>query len=88
MGKRKLSDCDEPIDAEHVPSNPNLHKHRRQASRLQETLDGSTRALSGSLRIGRGFERQKLGRRQKTARQSGDNGQLKRLEEEVTVLKV
>lgn len=88
MSKRKLSEYAEAADTGHSPSDAHLHKHARRAGRLQQTLEGSTKTLSGALKTGRGFERQKLGRRQKTARQNGDQGQLTRLEEEVAALKV
>lgn len=44
--------------------------------------------LHRALKTARGFERQKLGRRQKTARQKKEEGELGRLDAEVKALKV
>lgn len=56
--------------------------------RLHAALVRGAAALAKQLRTARGFERQKLGRRQKTARTQGDDSQLARLEDEMRVVKV
>jgi hypothetical protein len=53
--------------------------------RLRATIDTSVKSLTSSLKLARGFERQKLGRRQKNA--SNEPKTLLRLREEVIVLK-
>lgn len=58
---------------------------RIKVSRLKAKFDQSTKALLSALKLARGFERQKLGRRQKNA--SGHPQTLLRLREEVIVLK-
>jgi hypothetical protein len=44
--------------------------------------------LHRALKVARGFERQKLGRRQKTAKDNQDVAEVARLEAEVVALKV
>lgn len=56
-----------------------------QARQLQATISRSVKTLSSALKLARGFERQKLGRRQKHA--SSEPKTLLRLREEVIVLK-
>ncbi|KAJ9628359.1 hypothetical protein H2204_009334 [Knufia peltigerae] len=56
-----------------------------QISRLKKTLGHGIKSLHASLKLARGFERQKLGRRQKSA--TDKPHQLLRLREEVIVLK-
>ena len=62
----------------------------RQSNRQQHQFEG---ALSHGktilfLKLARGFERQKLGRRQKEARSADSKEQLERIEAEVVALKV
>jgi hypothetical protein len=52
------------------------------------TLDQYEKTLFRALRLARGFERQKLGRRQKVAHQSNDDVETARLGAEVAALKV
>lgn len=59
-----------------------------QQERLQSVLDHSKKVLSRALRIARGIERQKLGRRQKTAKESDVAEESARLNAEVAALKV
>ncbi|KEF51558.1 uncharacterized protein A1O9_12475 [Exophiala aquamarina CBS 119918] len=58
---------------------------RIKVSRLRAKLDQALKSLTPALRLARGFERQKLGRRQKAA--NDDPHTLLRLREEVIVLK-
>jgi hypothetical protein len=59
-----------------------------RATRLRHRFERGTQLLFRALKTARGFERQKLGRRQKTAGQDEDNKALERLGAEVQVLKV
>lgn len=63
---------------------------RIRKSRLEAKFDQGATQISRALKLARGFERQKLGRRQKTAKskKDGPTGEGQRLEEEVAVLKV
>lgn len=54
----------------------------------ESVLEHSKKALSRALRIARGIERQKLGRRQKTAKESNAAAESARLNAEVAALKV
>lgn len=54
----------------------------------ESVLEHSKKALSRALKIARGIERQKLGRRQKTAKESNAAAESARLTAEVTALKV
>ena len=79
MPKRKR---DPDGEEEWVNENPSL---KRQTASLRNTIERSTKALASALKLARGFERQKLGRRQKQA--SSEPQSLLRLREEVIVLK-
>lgn len=59
---------------------------RQQLSRV--TLDQYEKMLFRALKLARGFERQKLGRRQKVAKQAQDHADTARLNAEVAALKV
>ena len=59
-----------------------------QKEYLEKLLQGSTRLLAQALKLARGFERQKLGRRQKTAKAAANADDSKRLVAEVKALKV
>ena len=61
-------------------------RHQRQLS--ISALDQYEKALFRALKLARGFERQKLGRRQKAAKQSNDDVETARLNAEVAALKV
>lgn len=56
--------------------------------RLRHKFEQGSVLLFRALKTARGFERQKLGRRQKTAKENGDIKNLERLAMEVQVLKV
>ncbi|KAK2736665.1 hypothetical protein FQN57_000602 [Myotisia sp. PD_48] len=84
MGKRKRDE---------VPDEPQTsglgdRKLRIQRLQLEQKLQHSATQLHRGLKLARGFERQKLGRRQKAAGQKNDRIQLRRLEDEVEALKV
>lgn len=79
MPKRKRSDIEDRID------NIEDRAVRIKASRLQIKIEHGNQSLKTALGLARGFERQKLGRRQKQA--SNEPHTLLRLREEVIVLK-
>lgn len=67
------------------------HSKRQKTSRpdgLEGALDNGKKTLHRALRVSRGFERQKLGRRQKTAKEQDQSTETARLTNEVTALKV
>ena len=78
MYKRKRSHHDSASDGA-------LDGFQRQ---LEATLSTGTTILFRSLKLARGFERQKLGRRQKKAKSDGSVQQLEKLGAEVVALKV
>ncbi|PYH93066.1 Bud-site selection protein [Aspergillus ellipticus CBS 707.79] len=83
MPKRKLS--------EHQDSNGKANDDGIswiQLTRLTQKFQYGVEALSKGLKVARGFERQKLGRREKTAKSDeAKGGTLGRLAEEIEVLK-
>lgn len=85
MSKRKFS---ESVAAE-APSNAISPKALRlQRLQLDGLIDQGKTSLFRALRVARGIERQKLGRRQKTARTENAKSEIARLSAEVTALKV
>ena len=62
-----------------------LRKNRQLS---KSTLDQYEKTLFRALRLARGFERQKLGRRQQVAKQAKDDAETARLNTEVVALKV
>lgn len=59
-----------------------------QRSQLAHEIEHGTKILHRALKVARGFERQKLGRRQKAAKDKKDGAETARLEAEVAALKV
>ncbi|KAI5307752.1 hypothetical protein KEM55_007511, partial [Ascosphaera atra] len=89
--KRKREDepDETPQQPPHKPSYPDK-KTAKQVKKLYAFIDSSAKSLHRALKTARGFERQKLGRRQKTARRGDAPDRerlLGRLEEEVNALK-
>ena len=85
MPKRKH---DEISSSEGTPNATTARALRLQKLQVNGVLDRSTNSLFRSLKVARGFERQKLGRRQKTAKaDSNATTDTARLEAEVTALK-
>ncbi|MCJ1360520.1 MAG: hypothetical protein MMC33_010528 [Icmadophila ericetorum] len=83
MAKRIREDREE-LDAPSAKRN-GLQVPRRQ---LEIALEHSKKSVFRALKIGRGFERQKLGRRQKQAMEKGaSQDELARLDAEVAALK-
>jgi hypothetical protein len=80
MGKRKRGD--EAVDAQ-IQLDARVSQH--QLASFRGNLETGQKSLVGALKLARGFERQKMGRRQKDA--SKDPKHLLRLREEAIVLK-
>lgn len=78
MPKRKLSDRD---------SAPKERTYNVQTMRLTQKFEQGVILLSRALKTARGFERQKLGRREKTAKAQGSSETLQRIAEEVAFIK-
>ncbi|EEP76436.1 predicted protein [Uncinocarpus reesii 1704] len=82
MPKRKREDVDE-----NPASNPEPRKLTLRATRLEQKIEQGIQQVHRALKTARGFERQKLGRRQKNAQSKNETAQLSRLSEEVQALK-
>lgn len=86
MSKRKLSDLESTISSS--ATTPLSAKQSLQASRLSTKFDHDVQALSKALKVARGFEKQKMGRRGKKAKTEEESKAIARLEEEGRLLKV
>ncbi|CRG90779.1 hypothetical protein PISL3812_07824 [Talaromyces islandicus] len=86
MSKRKHSALEDDLRPSKGPRSTEGPNEFR-ATRLHHRFERGTQLLFRALKTARGFERQKLGRRQKTAGKDGDNKALERLGSEVQVLK-
>lgn len=85
MSKRKFKEFHD----DEVSTNSLSEGGRRAPQEMPESvLERCKKELSGALRIARGVERQKLGRRQKTAKESNAAAESVRLNTEVAALKV
>lgn len=80
--KRRKADSDH---RDEEPSSRALDPHRSQ---LEHEIEHGAKILHRALKVARGFERQKLGRRQKAAKDKKDGAESARLEAEVAALKV
>lgn len=85
MPKRKRDDSG---SSEEDPKRSVNCALRIQRLQLEGVLSNGAKSLFRALKVARGFERQKLGRRQKAAQQSEDDAEATRLEVEVATLKV
>lgn len=83
MSKRKREAVSDPS----LKSTDNRDIHA-QKKYVESVLERSNQLLSQALKLARGFERQKLGRRQKVAKLAKNNEENKRLLAEVAALKV
>ncbi|KAJ5105704.1 Bud-site selection protein BUD22 [Penicillium alfredii] len=81
MPKRKLGDVNGPARSS------DTRKLSMHAVRLSTKFDHGVELISRGLKIARGFERQKLSRREKTAKSQDNSTTLARLAEEVDALK-
>lgn len=85
MPKRKRFEISTAVD----PVDESLDRSvRSQRQQLETFIEYGKKNLFRSLKVARGFERQKLGRRQKTAKEKHDDAEIARLEAEVAALKV
>ncbi|PGG96027.1 hypothetical protein AJ79_09768 [Helicocarpus griseus UAMH5409] len=82
MPKRKWADLEDTSS-----SNPGDRKLNVQIARLEQKIEYGSQLIHRALKTARGFERQKLGRRQKTAKQKNETAQLSRIEQEIQALK-
>ena len=85
MLKRKARDGE---DNDRSPAFPLKLQGTSQQRNLESVLDNGKKTLYRALRVSRGFERQKLGRRQKTAKEQHASTESIRLVSEVAALKV
>ncbi|OKL61215.1 hypothetical protein UA08_03386 [Talaromyces atroroseus] len=83
MPKRKHSE----LENDRTNTGQDDRVNEVKATRLRHKFERGAQLLFRALKTARGFERQKLGRRQKTAKQENDGKTLERLEKEVQVLK-
>lgn len=81
MPKRKLSELN-------GSAHGDARKLSMKAIRLTNKFEQGVQQISKGLKVARGFERQKLSRREKTAKLQGESTTLSRLAEEVEALKV
>lgn len=85
MSKRKrIFSSDEDVELDD-PTNRTL---RAQGERLKQSLIDGQKSLSRALKLARGFERQKLGRRQKTSKERCNDTETARIGAEILALKV
>jgi len=80
MPKRKRGSDD-------TKSDPARVQKQRQIE-LEQKLVHNKKLLKRALKTAKGFERQKLGKRLKLAKDKGDDKEFQRLETELNVLKV
>ena len=85
MSKRKFAEYN---GAERKLSGSSDRALRLQRERLDVILEQVKKTLSKALKVARGFERQKLGRRQKVAKEQKEDAETARLAAEVIALKV
>lgn len=76
-------------DSSPIGSTANKEKRTQvEEEYLKDVLLRSSLTLFRALKLGKAFERQKLGRRQKAAKSSSATGEVDRLEAEVNAVKV
>ena len=83
MPKRKFDQYVERPDIAGSASNISIHQ-----ARLTDGLTPGTAKVLQALKLARGFERQKLGRRRKIAEKEKDDTLMRRLREETEAIKV
>lgn len=81
MSKRKR---DSDAGEEDAPPATDFRRQRQIAA----TFDDSAKQLARAFKAGKGFERQKLGRRKKNAAAAKDENDVERIDAEVAALKV
>jgi hypothetical protein len=82
MPKRKLAELNGPARSS------DTRKMSIHGTRLTQMFENGVQVLIRALKTSRGFERQKLSRREKTAKSQKDMKTLARLAEEIEALKV
>lgn len=91
MPKRKRSDpyasADESADNQ-ISSRHDDPATAKQRKLLSPRLEQAKKALNKALKVSRGFERQKLSRRRKTAEKEGKERDIERIDAEIEALKV
>lgn len=85
MSKRKYADFRQGQNGRPNGSESKLYT---QNGHIDSLLDLGKRTIFQSLKVARGFERQKLGRRQKAAKSAKIEADIKRHETEIQALKV
>lgn len=85
MPKRKRPDIDEPQGEGIEIEDRSLSI---KSARLAASIENGNKLLHRALKLARGFERQKLGRRHKTASAQNNKTDSARLDKEVQALKV
>ena len=85
MPKRRF---EEYVGTEGKPNSASNGALRLQRERIEAILEQAKKTLARALKVARGFERQKLGRRQKVAKEQKEDAETARLAAEVTALKV
>ncbi|CAG7939216.1 unnamed protein product [Penicillium olsonii] len=83
MPKRKHDE----LSAPPRPRASDTRKLSIHGTRLTQMYENGVQMISRGLKISRGFERQKLSRREKTAKSQKDDKALARLKEEIEILK-
>jgi hypothetical protein len=86
MPKRKLDEVSGPAPAPRPSSD--TRKMSIHGTRLTQMFENGVLMIMRGLKTSRGFERQKLSRREKTAKAQKDDKALERLKEEIETLKV
>ncbi len=76
------------LDSDHRDGEFPSRAVNQQRSQLEDEIEHATKTLYRALKVARGFERQKLGRRQKATKEKKDGAESARLEAEVAALKV
>ena len=85
MLKRRMHDSETQYEAQEGVS---YRASLGQRVHLESALDNGKKSLFRALKVARGFERQKLGRRQKLAKEKNLENECRRLDAEVATLKV
>lgn len=85
MPKRKLEEIS---GTDAISNGPGDRQSDLKRQQLDGLLDQGKKTLFQSLKVARGFERQKLGRRQKTAKTENNDADSARSNAEVSALKV
>lgn len=83
MPKRKRDGSESPQEGGDEEQGKSLRQRR-----VEHKLDQGYKLLNRAFRLAKGFERQKLGRRRKTAAEKGDAQDVVRIDAETEAIKV